>query len=238
MKSKSLCAEYVKSSFIYIIMSRFDQQLHTVRERLEQARSAKSQNGMALNFGRIAKPLRGRGAAVEDELTPAAATSATTTRDKRSSWIPSFRWSINSPPTPYECNSSFLWLYIYYICIHIYPSFAIYECLSICICIPWFVLADVTATNALIQTHFGLQTFESHPLLLCNVYIHCVCNTLCFFGPIAWKVHTVTVYLKCCDKRGREGVDWFAALSESLLQGPGSLCNIIDDWYTEVDIDM
>lgn len=70
---------------------KFDQQLHTVRERLEQARSAKSQNGMALNFGRIAKPLRGRGAAVEDELTPAAATSATTTRDKRSSWIPSFR---------------------------------------------------------------------------------------------------------------------------------------------------
>lgn len=80
-----------KVIFIYIIMSRFDQQLHTVRERLEQARSAKSQNGMALNFGRIAKPLRGRGAAVEDELTPAAATSATTTRDKRSSWIPSFR---------------------------------------------------------------------------------------------------------------------------------------------------
>ncbi|KAJ8656579.1 hypothetical protein O0I10_007656 [Lichtheimia ornata] len=70
---------------------KFDQQLHTVRERLEHARSAKSQNGMALNFGRIAKPLRGRGAAVEDELTPASAVSATTTRDKRSSWIPSFR---------------------------------------------------------------------------------------------------------------------------------------------------
>ncbi|KAI9312759.1 hypothetical protein BX666DRAFT_1824783, partial [Dichotomocladium elegans] len=43
---------------------KFDQQLHTVRERLEQARSAKSQSGMALSFGRIAKPLRGKGAAV------------------------------------------------------------------------------------------------------------------------------------------------------------------------------
>ncbi|KAI9276977.1 kinesin heavy chain [Phascolomyces articulosus] len=70
---------------------KFDAQLHTVRERLEQARSAKSQGGMALSFGRIAKPLRGRGA-VEDSMTPEVDEKATlAARDKRSSWLPSFR---------------------------------------------------------------------------------------------------------------------------------------------------
>ncbi|OZJ03693.1 Kinesin heavy chain [Bifiguratus adelaidae] len=45
---------------------KFEAQLQAVRERLEQARTQKAQNAMAaLNFGRIAKPLRG-GAAVED----------------------------------------------------------------------------------------------------------------------------------------------------------------------------
>jgi kinesin family member 5 len=45
---------------------RFEAQLQAVRERLEQARSSKSQNSMAaLSFGRIAKPLRG-GATVTD----------------------------------------------------------------------------------------------------------------------------------------------------------------------------
>ncbi|RUO95557.1 hypothetical protein BC936DRAFT_143761, partial [Jimgerdemannia flammicorona] len=39
---------------------KFEAQLQAVRERLEQARSQKSQTAMqALNFGRIAKPLRG-----------------------------------------------------------------------------------------------------------------------------------------------------------------------------------
>ncbi|ORY94027.1 hypothetical protein BCR43DRAFT_405864, partial [Syncephalastrum racemosum] len=42
---------------------KFEAQLNAVRERLEQARSQqKSQNSMGINFGRIAKPLRGGGA--------------------------------------------------------------------------------------------------------------------------------------------------------------------------------
>jgi kinesin family protein 5 len=45
---------------------RFEAQLQAVRERLEQARSQKSQTAMAaLNFGRIAKPLRGGGAVAD-----------------------------------------------------------------------------------------------------------------------------------------------------------------------------
>ncbi|KAI8093477.1 kinesin heavy chain [Halteromyces radiatus] len=67
---------------------KFEAQIQAVRERLEQARTQKSQNSMAaLNFGRIAKPLRG-GAAVENGND--IPTSPTDKRDKRSSWIPGF----------------------------------------------------------------------------------------------------------------------------------------------------
>ncbi|ORZ20530.1 kinesin heavy chain [Absidia repens] len=67
---------------------KFEAQLQAVRERLEQARTQKSQNSMAaLSFGRIAKPLRGGANAV----APAdSTTSPTDNRDKRSSWIPGF----------------------------------------------------------------------------------------------------------------------------------------------------
>ncbi|KAF7727231.1 hypothetical protein EC973_007844 [Apophysomyces ossiformis] len=65
--------------------SRFEAQLQAVRERLEQARSQKSQSAMAINFGRIAKPLRGNGAIIETEVP----TSPSEKRDsKRSSWLP------------------------------------------------------------------------------------------------------------------------------------------------------
>ena len=73
---------------LIVYVARFEAQLHTVRERLEQARSAKSQGGMALGFGRIAKPLRGRGAVEDAAMADEKAMAA---RDKRSSWIPSFR---------------------------------------------------------------------------------------------------------------------------------------------------
>ncbi|OAD07230.1 hypothetical protein MUCCIDRAFT_188822 [Mucor lusitanicus CBS 277.49] len=70
---------------------KFEAQLQAVRERLEQARSQKSQTSMALNFGRVAKPLRGGGAVVENgENSP---TSPTEKRDKRNSWIPGFMGS-------------------------------------------------------------------------------------------------------------------------------------------------
>lgn len=68
---------------------KFEAQLQAVRERLEQARTQqqKSQNTMAaLNFGRIAKPLRGgSAAAVENGDTPSSPV-----RDKRTSWISGF----------------------------------------------------------------------------------------------------------------------------------------------------
>lgn len=65
---------------------KFEAQLQAVRERLEQARYQKSQNSMAaLGSGRIAKPLRGGGSAVESVEDP---TSPTDKRDKRSSWLP------------------------------------------------------------------------------------------------------------------------------------------------------
>lgn len=68
---------------------KFEAQLQAVRERLEQARTQqqKSQNSMAaLNFGRIAKPLRGGSAAVENGDTP----TSPDRRDKRTSWISGF----------------------------------------------------------------------------------------------------------------------------------------------------
>ncbi|KAF7731242.1 hypothetical protein EC973_000658 [Apophysomyces ossiformis] len=63
---------------------KFEAQLQAVRERLEQARSQKSQNTMAaLSFGRIAKPLRGGAAVVENGDMPTSPT-------KRTSWMPQF----------------------------------------------------------------------------------------------------------------------------------------------------
>lgn len=68
---------------------KFEAQLQAVRERLEQARTQKSQNSMAaLSFGRIAKPLRGGGSAVENTQGMDDPTSPTDKRDKRSSWLP------------------------------------------------------------------------------------------------------------------------------------------------------
>ncbi|OAD74487.1 hypothetical protein PHYBLDRAFT_103720, partial [Phycomyces blakesleeanus NRRL 1555(-)] len=43
---------------------KFESQLKAVRDRLELARTQKSQNTMSVNFSRIVKPLRGRGNAV------------------------------------------------------------------------------------------------------------------------------------------------------------------------------
>ncbi|EJD52984.1 kinesin heavy chain [Auricularia subglabra TFB-10046 SS5] len=43
---------------------KFEAQLQAVRERLDQARAQKTANSTSLNFGRIAKPLRGGGGAV------------------------------------------------------------------------------------------------------------------------------------------------------------------------------
>ncbi|KAL7316020.1 hypothetical protein PS15m_005169 [Mucor circinelloides] len=65
---------------------KFEAQLQAVRDRLEQARTQKSnQPAMsAINFGRIAKPLRG-GAAVSPESQ-----QDDSKREKRSSWMPQF----------------------------------------------------------------------------------------------------------------------------------------------------
>lgn len=74
---------------------KFEAQLQAVRERLEQARSQKTQNSMALNFGRVAKPLRGGGAVVENgaNTNGAEPVSPSEKRDKRNSWIPGFMGS-------------------------------------------------------------------------------------------------------------------------------------------------
>ncbi|KAG2190457.1 hypothetical protein INT46_010575 [Mucor plumbeus] len=65
---------------------KFEAQLQAVRDRLEQARTQKSnQPAMsAINFGRIAKPLRGGGSAVNPE------SQDDSKREKRSSWMPQF----------------------------------------------------------------------------------------------------------------------------------------------------
>ncbi|RUS19784.1 kinesin heavy chain [Endogone sp. FLAS-F59071] len=72
---------------------KFEAQLQAVRERLEQARSQKSQNAMAaLNFGRIAKPMRGGAAAPDIDAPPSPSTpkSLQDKVDRRTSWIPGF----------------------------------------------------------------------------------------------------------------------------------------------------
>ncbi|RUS31619.1 hypothetical protein BC938DRAFT_477436 [Jimgerdemannia flammicorona] len=64
---------------------RFEAQLQSVRDRLEQARSQKSQNAMqALNFGRIAKLMRG-GIALHDDVPPSAPTTMQDKNDRRTS---------------------------------------------------------------------------------------------------------------------------------------------------------
>ncbi|KAI7872873.1 kinesin heavy chain [Spinellus fusiger] len=64
---------------------KFETQLKTVRERLEQARTQKTQSSIAMSLGRIAKPLRGGGGAgvVEEEEGPGSPTD----RRNRNSWI-------------------------------------------------------------------------------------------------------------------------------------------------------
>lgn len=67
---------------------KFEAQLQAVRDRLEQARTQKAnQPAMSsINFGRIAKPLRGGGNVVNVESN----TDADNKREKRSSWMPGF----------------------------------------------------------------------------------------------------------------------------------------------------
>ncbi|CAO3646942.1 unnamed protein product [Cunninghamella blakesleeana] len=66
----------------YAETQKFEEQLQAVRERLEKMKTQKSQSAMAINFGRIAKPLRG-GGAIDSEI------SATEKQERRtSSWIP------------------------------------------------------------------------------------------------------------------------------------------------------
>ncbi|PVF98921.1 kinesin-domain-containing protein [Serendipita vermifera] len=55
---------------------KFETQLQAVKDRLEQARLQKSANASSLNFGRIAKPLRGGGAATTAAV-PSASSSGT-----------------------------------------------------------------------------------------------------------------------------------------------------------------
>ncbi|KAI6109000.1 P-loop containing nucleoside triphosphate hydrolase protein [Pisolithus croceorrhizus] len=60
---------------------KFEAQLQSVKERLEQARAQKASSGPALSFGRIAKPLRGGGgsavaAGVPGGTTPTAASGS------------------------------------------------------------------------------------------------------------------------------------------------------------------
>ncbi|KAG0371856.1 hypothetical protein BGX24_001071 [Mortierella sp. AD032] len=77
---------------------KFETQLQAVRDRLEQARSQKSANNpMSLNFGRIAKPLRGGGPTVdnnntnngtpgEENYSPSSPTKGQGV-DRRASWL-------------------------------------------------------------------------------------------------------------------------------------------------------
>lgn len=69
---------------------KFEAQLQAVRDRLEQARNQKTnQSAMSsINFGRIAKPLRGGGNVVHVE--PSSADADNSKREKRSSWMPGF----------------------------------------------------------------------------------------------------------------------------------------------------
>ncbi|KAG1144782.1 hypothetical protein G6F37_005916 [Rhizopus arrhizus] len=67
---------------------KFEEQLKIARERLEQALYQKSQSIMPVNFGRVAKPLRGGGAAPADYQENIPASPAE--KNKRTSWISGF----------------------------------------------------------------------------------------------------------------------------------------------------
>ncbi|KAG2216279.1 hypothetical protein INT45_003910 [Circinella minor] len=70
---------------------KFEAQLQAVRDRLEQARTQKSQNSMAaLSFGRIAKPLRGGGTVVDNESEVPSSPTSADKRDKRTSFFSGF----------------------------------------------------------------------------------------------------------------------------------------------------
>ncbi|KAK9768044.1 hypothetical protein K7432_001631 [Basidiobolus ranarum] len=78
---------------------KFEAQMQAVKERLEQARTAKVNTGMmGFSFGRIAKPLRGGGAPAPDQEdlnsnlagNPAVEKLAAS-NNKRSSWLASWR---------------------------------------------------------------------------------------------------------------------------------------------------
>ncbi|KAG0749806.1 hypothetical protein G6F57_004691 [Rhizopus arrhizus] len=70
---------------------KFEEQLKIARERLEQALYQKSQSIMPVNFGRVAKPLRGGGAAPADYQENVPASPAE--KNKRTSWISGFMGS-------------------------------------------------------------------------------------------------------------------------------------------------
>ncbi|KAI9282783.1 hypothetical protein BY458DRAFT_131551 [Sporodiniella umbellata] len=65
---------------------KFEEQLRIAKDRLEQVK-AKSQSP-ALNFGRVAKPLRGGGAAATETVP-----TSPIEKSKRGSWMPSFMGS-------------------------------------------------------------------------------------------------------------------------------------------------
>ncbi|KAG0172689.1 hypothetical protein DFQ28_009667 [Apophysomyces sp. BC1034] len=60
---------------------KFETQLQTVRGRLEHSRTQKAQNNGIFSSGKIAKPLRGGGVAIDSEI------SSTTKQAKRSTWL-------------------------------------------------------------------------------------------------------------------------------------------------------
>ncbi|KAG1470122.1 hypothetical protein G6F56_002865 [Rhizopus delemar] len=64
---------------------KFEGQLKAARERLEQALAQKSQTPASINFGRVAKPLRGGGAAASSPTDTLPVSPAE--KSKRGSWI-------------------------------------------------------------------------------------------------------------------------------------------------------
>ncbi|CAO3695823.1 unnamed protein product [Rhizopus stolonifer] len=70
---------------------KFEGQLKTARERLEQALAQKSQTPASINFGRVAKPLRGGGAATSSPTDTLPVSPAE--KSKRGSWIAGFMGS-------------------------------------------------------------------------------------------------------------------------------------------------
>ncbi|KAI6022682.1 P-loop containing nucleoside triphosphate hydrolase protein [Pisolithus marmoratus] len=67
---------------------KFEAQLQSVKERLEQARAQKASSGPALSFGRIAKPLRGGGGSAVAAGVSGGSTAATVSGSSMSSANP------------------------------------------------------------------------------------------------------------------------------------------------------